>query len=86
MTYLVFDTQLQAQTALAQIWVNQQPLIEVNAATGLPVEHPVTTAWAVEQQRLDSKWCFAKPEVADMADVTDYVEEEYSDTWFEQEV
>jgi hypothetical protein len=86
MIYLIFDEQAQAQTALTQIWTNQQPLVEVNAATGLPVANPVTSCWAVEQQRLDGKWVFAKPEVADMTGVVDCTEEEYSDTWFEQEV
>lgn len=95
MFYLVFETQIEAQQALQQIWQNMQPLQEINAGTGEVVE-PVTTAWAVEQQRLDGKWVFPKPmptviaaedgEVIDIIDylngVEGYTEEEYAEDWF----
>jgi hypothetical protein len=85
LTYLVFDTQVEAQTALTQIWSNMQPIVEVNAKTMLPVPTPVTTAWSIEQQRLDGKWCFLKPDIEHMTNVVDYVEEEYSESWFTSE-
>lgn len=85
MTYLVFDTQEQAKLALTIIWSNIQPVIEINAGTHEPVQEKITKEWAIEQQRLDGKWIFLKPEQEHMTNVTGYIEEEYSEGWFNTE-
>lgn len=76
MTYLVFETQAEAQQALQEIWQLMQPLQEVNAGTGEVVEN-VTSAWAVEQRRNDGKWVFLEPPIE-----FEGVKEEYSEDWF----
>jgi hypothetical protein len=61
------------------------PIFGVNAATGVKVETAgYTTAWAVAQETVDSKWVFPKPDEALMVGVTGYTVEPYDPDWFPQ--
>lgn len=82
MTYLVFDTQAKAKEALEKIWANMQPIQEINAGTG-EIVAPITTAWAIEQQRLDGLWIFPMPDLEFLNGVNGYTEEDYSQDWFD---
>ena len=61
------------------------PIFGVNAATGVKSETAgYTTAWAVAQETVDSKWVFQKPADALMVGVTGYTVEPYDPDWFPQ--
>lgn len=61
------------------------PIFGTNAATGVKnVETGYTTAWAVAQETIDSKWVFPKPDDALMVDVVEYTVEPYNPDWFQQ--
>lgn len=59
------------------------PIFGVNAATGVKVETSgYTTAWAVAQETVNSKWVFQKPADALMTGVTGYTVAPYDPDWF----
>lgn len=70
MIYLVFETEEAAQLALDEIWFECQP-----------TSPSITTAWAIKQQRSDGRWIFPKPSDKYMTYVTDFTEEEFSESW-----
>jgi len=62
------------------------PIFGVNAATGVKVKTAgYTTAWAVAQETVNSKWVFQKPDDALMGDVVGYTVEPYNPDWLPQD-
>ena len=63
------------------------PVFGTNAASGIKDSQTgYTTAWAVAQETLQSKWVFQKPDDALLDGVTSYTIEPYDPNWFPQDV
>lgn len=69
-TYLVFETQDQADAVQAKI------------ASNMGLGADTTKAWAIPQMRVDKKWVFQKPDDRYLENGTAYAEAEYSADWF----
>ena len=63
------------------------PVFGTNAASGIKDSQTgYTTAWAVAQETLQSKWVFQKPDDTLLDGVTSYTIEPYDPNWFPQDV
>jgi hypothetical protein len=73
MTYLVFDTQADADAAMAI----------VNREKGFADKRTATSTWDTPRQRMDGKWVFEAPEPAVVAKITvPHSIEAKQDNWF----
>lgn len=81
---LTFDTQAKAETALAIINENYNlPIPSHNAQTGeVNPDAPAAVTWcAVRKAYEQNLWYIEKPPEDKMTGVTDYMEQEFSDSW-----
>ncbi len=84
MSYLTFDTEQKALSALSVINSNKgYSIVAVNAETGLPEpSRQQTTKWAEAKKAYElDKWYFPNPGDKYVIGAIDYTEEDYAPSW-----